>query len=154
MGRGEGVEIDAANEITGLRATRDCNAESFNAFGMSREELEAKIGRHPQSRHFKPCLIDTPDGHPIIGLTYKTDYKAEEEWGVSDIRDAITGKDPSRFAQTPESAENISFYSDCDGMILHTFPTSQREVEWESGLNEYGYPNDRPARFYENGVSG
>lgn len=137
MGRGGNIDSDPTNLITGLRASRDRNRAAFAELGIDPATIES-ARREQHARMIAPTLIETPDGDPIIGLSYQTDYKAEEEWGVADLRKAITGPDPIRFAQTPEGAECIRFFSDCNGMVLSTGPRTDAELAWGDPVGEFG----------------
>lgn len=44
------------------------------------------------TRTFGLSVVDTPDGVPIVGVTYMCDFRAEEEWGVSSMAKAFEGQ--------------------------------------------------------------
>lgn len=63
----------------------------FDRFGSRLpEEMTAKSRFRADTRSASLSTVDTPDGKPILVLSYACDFKAEEEWGASSLMKMFT----------------------------------------------------------------
>lgn len=91
-----------------------------------------------RSREFGIGYFEQPGGDPIIGLHYTCDFKAEEEWGVNDLRKAITGDNPRRFSMTKDGRHHFATFSDVNGLILSTREYEKgHQIKWGDDVSEY-----------------
>lgn len=113
------------------------NATSLERLGITSEDIEAlekaHLGGPTQLR--AGFILDVPGGQPIAGLVYQTDYKAEEEYGVGELRKAITSADPRRFVMTDTAIDNIAVFDDVNGMVLSTRRLLVQTMKWGDPLN-------------------
>ena len=100
----------------------------WDRLGLTTEETEKWKG--PGIAAFVPALVPCPDGPPVVGISYRTDYRYEEEAGVGHLRRALTGINPRQFHSLPNASEYISYFSDASGLILHTEPVGGQVVKW------------------------
>lgn len=64
--------------------------EKLVALGRSPEEIKKAINVFPDScRTFTVVGQETPDGYPLIGLSYFCDYRSEEEYGQRSLYKAL-----------------------------------------------------------------
>ena len=124
------------------------NKTSLRKLGLDVGDLEEKVtqwNRDLSPRMFTVGLTETPDGEPIVGLVYQTDYRAEEEYGVRDLRKAITGDDPRNFQMTDEAKEHVAFFDGVRGMVLSTRRLPESHVKWGY---EVGDPEKKIGRSF------
>jgi hypothetical protein len=65
--------------------------EELLGYGWTDEQIRKAADTHNSTRDFTLAVMDTPDGTPIVGISYQCDYRAEEEWGIKDLATAING---------------------------------------------------------------
>lgn len=111
------------------------HATIFKQVGKTLEEL-TEYGEHNSPRFFGIDILEQPDGDPIIGIGYQCDFKAEEEWGISDLRKAFTTDNQRRFHMTKASKANVAVFTDVNGLVLSTSPVSETSPKWG---HEFGY---------------
>lgn len=124
------------------------NTTSLPRLGITADELRdnAKDWMHDLSpRTFSVTYTDTPDGEPIIGLAYQTDYKYEEEAGVGELRKAITGDNPRNFCMTAKARNNFALFADKNAITLSIWPVIDKNPNWDPKSNygdewDYGVP--------------
>lgn len=59
-----------------------------------------------------PAIFEGPDGTLLAGLSYQPNPRGEEEWGLADLRESLTGRDPRRFQLLGERQSRISICQD------------------------------------------
>lgn len=121
-------------------AGRTQNEVSFAQLAIDREWLEHH--RHPGGVcAFTVAAVDTPDGEPILGLSYACDFRAEEEYGLGDLRKALTGIDDRRFQMLPEAKDRVATFSDVNGLVVSTMDLDKSEFKWGEEVvpDPYGY---------------
>lgn len=68
------------------------------------------------------AIIDDVLDEPIVGLTFRTDYDASQEYGIRDIVNAVTGPDPRRYQMTPEARLRFSVCTDRNAFAVSVRP--------------------------------
>lgn len=105
--------------------------------GLTDDNVESRILEpHPSTRTFTIGAAASDDGWPIVGLSYRCDYRAEEEYGVSDLRKAMCGTDPRRFQVLPENTDHATVFSDVNAVAFSTRPLPQNP-KWGDVLLEW-----------------
>lgn len=122
------------------------------AEGYTDEELRQAAedaNKRLSVREFSIALADTEDGTPIVGIQYRCDYRAEEEYGVRDLQKAfgvpegpegwtMGGKKyashVSKFTGLPEGAF---------GFVL-SLSNVQSETEWAASVHPSTGPTSWP----------
>jgi hypothetical protein len=94
----------------------------------------------PSVASFCPGVYVGPDGSVIAGLAYRTDYRAEEEYGSRKLREIVTTENPRQFKMTPEARRKVTVFTDVVGVAFHAknygdFPKFAR---WGDRLDDYG----------------
>lgn len=80
-------------------------ATLFNRFASRLPEHEG--GSHRDVQAASLALADTPDGEPMLVLSYRCDFKAEEEWGAGELVKAFTAAaDPVNFFRRQLELDN------------------------------------------------
>jgi len=69
-------------------------------------------------RRFGLVMLDQADGDPVVGVSYMNDYRAEEEWGVTDLRKALHGEDKWNQKQVCGAENHIGRFSGGHSLIL------------------------------------
>lgn len=113
----------------------------FQQLGKSLDELTKDHGDRFRWRSFGIDILEQPDGDPIVGIGYHCDAKAEEEWGVGDLRNAFTTSDKRRFNMTKNAKDNVAVFSDVNGLVLSTGPVEEANPEWG---HPFGYGRRTP----------
>lgn len=131
-------------------ATETMNPDRLHPEGVGelaeRINALAKAQNHPDVsiRCWRPGVWDTPDG-PVVGAAYRCDYRAEEEYGVGDLRRALRGEDPRNVDPLPAAADLVRAFSDVCGVVVATRPLPET-VEWGDGRLGYSR-GDHAAHF-------
>jgi len=112
-----------------LSRPRSTNATALAELELTRVELEG-LDDGFSSRALSVAFFETPDGDPVVGITYLCDHRAEEEWGVGNLAKALTGDDPRAFQMSRQAFRHIAFFSDRNGLILSTEPLPKQEYAW------------------------
>lgn len=89
------------------------------------------------TREFQVGVFEQPSGDPIIGLHYMCDFRAEEEWGVSDLRKAITTDNPRQFKQSRKATKHIATFSDVNGLVLSVRDLDFTSLTWDEQIDPY-----------------
>jgi hypothetical protein len=86
----------------------------------------------------------------LAGLSYTVDYKTEEEYGVGDLRKAVTSTDKRRFQMTAGAAANIGFFEDVNGLVISSraYLGLERDLSWGDALSEFGYQTNNSEQDY------
>ena len=182
--------VDSSRDATTVDVTAGTAPQGADVSGATREaasvyaavqdahpgyldSLEARTRRREAGpRAVAPACAENGDGPPLVGLVYRTDYRAEEEWGVTKLRTALTGENPRNFAQIPDADGKVAVFSDVNGFVLATdnltteveVPTEYpdtvcrrmmplgREVPWLTPLRlgDRHLPTPRHAAHFEN----
>lgn len=74
--------------------------------------------------------VDSEDGWPIVGLSYRTDYDGSEEWGIRKLRERITGKESRNFQMVEGSREHFALCSDQNAFAVSVSPFTETTFEW------------------------
>lgn len=127
------------------------NATSLAKLGLTADQVAEACEARTSPQTFVASYCETPDGDPMMGLVHQTDYKAEEEWGIGDLRKAITGDDPRRFCMTESAFAHIAVFSDVNAIALSTRPMSTQSPAWGEELvglpSGYGDDWERKLEF-------
>ncbi len=83
-------------------------------------------------QHTRPGVFDIGGDRGEVlasmpGLSFRTDYAAEQEWGVGDLRKALIGDD---WRMNEEAANHIAVCSDRTAFALSARPLEVREFKW------------------------
>lgn len=138
MGRGKRkVDTLMKRSATGRRTQ---NEDSFARLAIDKEWLENHLPSGSTCA-FTVATVDTPDGEPILGLSYSCDFRAEEEYGVGDLRKALTGTDERRFQMLPKALSKVATFSDVNGLVVSTRDLDKSEFLWGEDVvpGPYGY---------------
>ncbi len=112
---------------------------SLADLGVTADQLKARTESTAPAT-FTTAWSDTPDGDPIAGLVHQTDYRAEEEYGIGDLRKALTGTDPRRFAMTERGRQHAAVFSDVNAIVLSSSPLPDGDLIWGAPIS--GLPAD------------
>jgi hypothetical protein len=96
--------------------------------GVDLETL--KLLEQPGCASIAPGGYVGVDGTLVVGLCYQTDYRAEEERGVSELRSALTSDNMRRFQLADTAADNIAYFTDVRGMMLSTQKLTAHTLAW------------------------
>lgn len=107
----------------------EANRRALEELGVTADELREQATEHTSPRSFVAAFTETPDGVPIAGLVYQTNYRAEEESGVSELRKCITGDNPRRFRMTRGARDLVGVFEDANAIVLSAHPLPER-VRW------------------------
>ncbi|MGI6797798.1 hypothetical protein [Gordonia sihwensis] len=99
----------------------------YETLGLTTDE----IATHSRPHTVTLSYLEQPDGDPIVGLTYTCDYDATEEYGIGDLRAAITSSDPRRFTMTDSAARHFAEFSNVNGFTLSTRANRTTPVVWD-----------------------
>lgn len=114
--------------------------------GVDRSTFDAMDSHRRSSRpqSITTAYSETPDGQLIVGVCFQTDYDATQEYGIAELREALTGPDKRRFQMLPEATSHVTVFEDRTGFALHVRPTPVRSARWGDpitgppyGLTEY-----------------
>lgn len=107
--------------------------------GIDPESLDSYEA--PNSAAFSLGFFQDDTGTTIAGISYCTDYRAEEEYGTRDLRNALTSTEMRRFQMTDQAARHIAIFDDVCGLVLSTYPHDVRTMSWgdvlPSGSQDY-----------------
>lgn len=110
------------------------NQTALAELGITVQQLTDHNER-PVPKSFTVAWCETPDGDPIAGIVHQCDYRAEEEYGVGDIRRAITGSDIRQFCMTESGRHHAATFSDVRGLVLTSRPLDKPEFLWGEPLH-------------------
>lgn len=79
--------------------------------------------------------LEQPDGDPLVGLTYMTQFRSEEERGVDDLVEAIAGTSVRSARMPPMAATHIATFRDVPGLIVSTRPLAKSQYVWGEPIN-------------------
>lgn len=86
-------------------------------------------------RCWAPVVWDSADG-PVVGASYRCDYRAEEEYGTRDLRNALRGEDPRRIDPVHTAGALTGVFDDANAVVAATCPLP-KQLRW--GSTELGY---------------
>lgn len=89
--------------------------------------------RHPNTNTIGLAGFEDPAGHMIVGITYRCDYAAEQEYGIGDLRKAITGTNPRQFTTEPAGRAHVRAFDDVNGFVLSVRPLPEH-IAWGDNL--------------------
>lgn len=149
--------LDVAPRVEAIEVS---NATALAELGLTREQLEAFDGhRYSRPRSFTLASVETPDGDPIVGLEYRCDYRAEEEWGMGRLAKTVTGDENRNFGMTEKGRAHVAWFSDGSGIILSDEPLPKQVYEWGEPISTSRWDEPRPnsieddyARFWQDDI--
>lgn len=144
MGRGSQTFTDKILRRGGK--VESTNQLALAELGIDRAWLEAQPNED-WPRASTVAWFETPDGDPVVGLTYTCDFRAEEEYGIRDLVKAITGDNERNFHMTEDGARHVGWFNDVNGLILSVRPLAKQEFSWGEQLREsdaWQDDNERP----------
>lgn len=107
--------------------------------GVTADTIEATLDfDRPNSREFGPAWTTSEDGWPIVGVSYVTDYRAEEEYGCGDLRRALCGDSPRRFQMLPDRVDHIGLFADVNAIALSVHPLEHTAPTWGDPIGREG----------------
>lgn len=106
--------------------------------GLSEESFAAF--EHLGTEQFGPGLTVCPDGELIVGLCYRTDYDATQEYGLGELRQVLTSKEPRQFQMVPSAANHAAVFDDVNGFLLSK-RSVQPTLSWGDPLPGWGDPD-------------
>jgi hypothetical protein len=116
------------------------------------------FGNEPTTASFCPGYYRAQDGTVIAGLAYRTDYRAEEEWGIGDLRKAITSDNPRRFCMTRTASSHIVLFTDVTGLVFDTAKSGvPGTLRWGDPIGDPWYKSTQYADDFDlrcDGVQG
>lgn len=118
--------------------------------GYTDEQIREAASTSTKTRSFTIAVSDTPDGYPLVGITYQCDYRAEEEWGIKELREALCGVDPWEPFINKGKGRYFTQFSDVPGssLILSVEPIEQLPKWGEDIL-----PDDASERAWKRRVA-
>lgn len=123
------------------------NHLTLDELGIDRAWLEGLESREP-IRASSVAWFETPDGDPIVGLTYRCDFRAEEEYGIGKLAQAITGASDRNFQMTEEGRKHVGWFSDVNGLVLSVEPLAKQEFVWGEELRDrFGWAGDEAPAY-------
>ena len=136
--------------------------EKLLNLGYSHDEIiKAVSGYHSRCRTFTAVGAETPDGYPLIGISYHCDYRAEEEWGQRAIYKTL-GVEPHRWQMKEENKVFISRFRGIPSLILLSndwdgFDSQEQEwghsIETSQGIKRATGTLDLDSKFKGKGYS-
>lgn len=117
----------------------------YSALGLTARHLEPLKPAGPTRSAVG--YTEQPDGDPIVGLHYACDFRAEEEYGTSELRDAITSSDPRRYVMTKAARRHVALFSDVNGFVLSTRILDNQEPKWGDHLTKLYATSDREPEY-------
>lgn len=85
----------------------------------------------PKTRRFCAAAVPQTDGDdPIVGVTYRCDYRAEEEFGLRDLRRVIVGDDHRAIDPIPTASDHVLVCTDKNAIAITTMPNHTHEFAW------------------------
>lgn len=128
------------------RSPASTNATSLAELGIDAATLrEFKDDTRPES--FTVGYLDTPDGDPIAGLVLQTDYDASQEYGIHDIANAVTGKDPRDLSMTKAGRRYVSVIEEGRGLVLGSDYVMDPHMGWDDPIRVKDSWSDTPRCF-------
>lgn len=128
----------------------EANRAALEELGVTPEELREQATERSEPRAFVAGYVETPDGVPIASLVYQTDYRSEEEWGVGQLRNAITSDDPRRFRMTRRARDLVGVFEDANAIVLSTRRLTE-PLRWDFAQCRLGGDDFENYQFhYEN----
>ena len=92
--------------------------EKLVALGHSPEEIKKAINVFPdRCRTFTVVGQETPDGYPLIGLSYFCDYRSEEEHGQRSLYKTL-GINPGKWQMDAEKKNLITRFKGIPSLII------------------------------------
>lgn len=88
--------------------------------GLSEESFAGQ--RRAGTQQIVPGLTVCPDGELIVGICYRTDFDATQEYGLGELAQVLTSKDPRRFQMVPTAATHVAVFDDVNGFALSKRP--------------------------------
>ena len=73
----------------------------------------------PNPSSFAPGIYIGGDQSIIVGLAYRTDYRAEEEYGARDLRTFVTSDNPRQFQMQKEARDAMTVFTNVNGIVFH-----------------------------------
>lgn len=114
------------------------NQTSLALLGVDADTLRSLKDR-TSAETFTTAFMDTPDGDPIVGLAFQTDYDASQEHGIGEVRRALTGADPRRFCITENGMRHVCVFDDDRGMVLSSEALRDQQIAWGDELVHLHY---------------
>lgn len=106
------------------------------AKGWTAEQIEAEVKtseHHTSPRTFTVVMADTPDGDPIVAISYTNDYKYEEEAGVGTLRKAVFKLDRKGRPVGGVNPEHVTRFLDRNSLVIST-EVLVNEHQWGTDL--------------------
>lgn len=86
-------------------------------------DADIRETEHIGPRTFQVVVADTPDGVPLVGISYRCDYRFEEEDGVNKLHEAIRGEDVNTWRMVPSAQMKVATFramNDGGSLIIST----------------------------------
>jgi hypothetical protein len=101
-----------------------------------------------------PGVLDTPDGSQILGLVYQTDYDASQEYGISDLRNALCGPGLRDMFQKPRRRNHVAVFTDVNAVAFSDRPfkdvNAARKMVWGEPFEHHRRPGrSEYAEFFD-----
>jgi hypothetical protein len=103
------------------------------ARGYTKADILKAAKQSAGPRQFNLAVADTPDGELLVGLSYRCDYRAEEEWGIRDIRKAL-GIENDQWLIARDRRNHIGHFADAASLIISVDPLSTDGILWGSDV--------------------
>lgn len=117
LGKGHVQERSFDDTVAGKVTAAGFDPETFDDIALLGESVA-------------PAAFQGEDGTLIVGLVFKTDYDATQEYGIGDVREAVTGKDPRNFRMTKAGSDHASVFTDVNGFALSSRGRSTTAITW------------------------
>lgn len=123
------------------------NQSALEELGVTVEQLEALEDR-PSTETMVVGVMDCPGGDPITGLVFMTDFDATQEYGVGDLRKAITGPEARRFQQVKGAKDYMAFFTDANAILLSSERLDFTDLAWGEPIKPPYSPGDKASAYY------
>ena len=115
------------------RTTHTSVLDRLTAAGHDPETI---TGEHSTSRAAVPAIFTAVDGTKIAGMVYTLDFRAEEEYGVGDLRKAITGTDPLSVSMMKGAQRHVAAFADAPAIVVATHFLPSQAPAWGDHLTD------------------
>lgn len=115
--------------------------ELLNLGYTDEDMLEAADHRAP-TRGFSLAMADTPDGVPIVGITYACDFRSEEESGSANLPKAF-GAVGHEYMMTKAGVGHAGVFEGIPSLILSVRPIAPVQSWGHNIVRDSAAPTDR-----------
>lgn len=106
-------------------------AQRLSEAGIDTGTLE---GRGTASRTASAVAQTHPDGTVVAGVMYVLDFRSEEEYGIGELRKALSGPDPRNVAMVKTATRNVARFADVNAIVVSSRALPTRTFAWGEDL--------------------